>query len=220
MDGPDKLSRWAVREVDHLFARFRRYTRFVFYSKWFLGGFALILMVSLIAYPLISKDRSGIRVSFVGTDNAGKPISSPVMENPEFKGTDAKDQQFKITGTRAIQKSEDLVVIEQVEGQLIQQHGGWVSVTADMAEYMQQARKIELIGNVTIADDSGYIFVTPRATVDTATMDVEGKAQVEGSGPQGNLLATGFKIRNNGGEITFGGRDRVNVTIEQMKQGT
>lgn len=221
MNQPEKqhtLSFWAVREVDHLFSAFRRYTRFVLYSKWVVGLFALILMVSLIGYPLLTKDRSGIRVTFTGTDATGAPIASPVMENPEYQGTDANGQQYKVTGLRAIQKTADLILIEQVEAQLLRTDGSFVALSADTAEYTQKTSRIELIGNVNVNDSTGYTFVTPSATVHTDTMDVVGNQRVEGAGPQGKLLATGFKIGNNGQDITFGGSARVNVTIDKMKQ--
>lgn len=221
-DAPEKhhtLSFWAVREVDHLFSAFRRYTKFVFYSKWAFGVIALVLMVSLIGYPLLTKDRSGIRISFVGTtDSNGKKITSPVMNNPEYQGTDANGQQYKVTGLRAIQKSADLVLIEKVEAQLLRADGSFVAMTADTAEYKQKEERIDLKGNVNVSDSSGYIFVTPSAVVNTNTMEVTGNERIDGAGPQGKLLATGFKISDNGKKITVGGSSRVTVKIDKMKQ--
>lgn len=218
-EAPDKkFSLWGVREVDHLFSAFARYTRFVLYSKWFLGVFALLLMVSLIAYPLISKDRSGIRVSFVGTSTGSAPTTSPVMEKPEYRGSDKQGQHFLVRGTRATQKTAELVIIEQVDAQLTRADGSIVTLTADRADYQQQARRIDLRGNVHVKDSTGYDFTTPSAVVDTATMNVDGQEAVDGVGPQGKLLATGFKIRDNGKAISFGGTDRVNVTLDKMRQ--
>ncbi len=216
---PDKeFSLWGVRKVDHLFSAFARYTRFVLYSKWVVGVFAVLLLVSLIGYPLLTKDRSGIRVSFVGTNGKDQPVASPVMNNPEYQGTNTSGQQYKVTGLRAIQKTSDMIVIEQVSGQLVRADGGFVALNADSAEYQQKAQRIELIGNVHVDDASGYSFTTSRAMVNTDTMDVDGNAPVEGTGPQGKLLATGFKIRDNGKRISFGGRDRVTVTLDQKRQ--
>lgn len=214
-----KFSLWGRREVDHLFKAFRRYTKFVLFSKWFFGIFAIALMVSLIGYPLLTKDRSGIRISFIGTvDGAGKPITSPVMNHPQYQGTDKNGQQYKVTGTRAIQKTPELIVIESVEGQLLRADGSFITLRADTAEYLQKQELIELIGNVQVQDSTGYNFMTPRATVNTATMEVTGNDRIEGIGPQGKLLATGFKIGDNAKEITFGGTSRVTVTIENMQQ--
>ncbi len=214
----NSFSVWAVREVDHLFSAFRRYTRFVFFSKWFLGVFALVLMSSLIAYPLLTKSRDGMRVSFVGSaNNPGSAAASPVMNNPEFRGTDDKGQQYKINGIRAIQQTQDLVVIEQMNGILNKPNNSYNTLKADRAELQQQEKILNLYGNVTVTDDTGYVFVTPHATVNTLTMDVDGTDQVQGNGPEGNLLAIGFKIRDNGNDIFFGGTGRVNVVIDKMR---
>lgn len=207
-----------VREMDKLFTTFRRYTKFVFVSKWFLGVFALLLMVSMIAWPLLSRDRAGIRITFTGTETDGsKKIASPVMENPEYEGTDAQNQQFKLTGLRAIQRTPDLVEIQQVNGQLIKLDDSWVGLTSEKAEYVQKENRVELMGNVTISNDAGYVFTTPSAHIDTKTMHVTGKEHVEGVGPQGKLVATGFEIGDNGSVIRFGGKERVKMQLDQMR---
>ena len=211
---------WAVREVDHLFSKLGRYTRFVLYSKWFLGLFAFALLTSLIAWPLLTKDRSGIRMSFV--DNHVKEIqkaTSPVMGNPEYRGTNNAGEQYKVNGTRGTQVTQSLAVIDQVEAQMLRKNGGWLSLTADKAEYRKDDKKIELIGSVTTIDDRGYSFLTSRATIDTKTNDTYGNEPVSGTGPLGNLLASGFEIGDPGSHIIFkGGAQRVQLHIDRAKK--
>lgn len=209
---------WAVREVDHLFSRLGRYTRFVLYSKWFLGVGGALMIVALVIWPIVSKDKSGMRVSFIGTTNVpGMSGSMPVMNNPVYEGTDAKGQQYRITGLRATQQSAGLVVIEKVDAQMATTSGSFVSVTAERADYVQAQNSLMLNGNVTLVHGSGYQFVTPQAHVDTQTMRITGEQQIEGEGPAGNLLATGFEIRDNGEVIQFGGVGRVHVTIDRAR---
>lgn len=208
---------WAVKEVDHLFHRFARYTRFVLYSKWFLGGFALLLMSSLIIWPLISTDNSGMRISFTVDEGKNKVSvgTNPVMNNPVYEGTNENGDRFKITAQHATQKTADLVVIEKVEGQLLTQEQRWISLTADRADYTQAQNNLVLTGNVTLVHDAGYNFVTPQAVIDTKTMHVKSNQQISGEGPMGTLLATGFEISDNGNRITFGGTGRVTVHLEK-----
>ena len=213
------FSIWAVREVDHLFSAFRRYTRFVLYSKWFLGLFAIILMASLIAWPLLSKDKSGMRVSFIGTSTKPGDAASPTMDNPEYKGTDDRGEKYDVVGTRAIQQTPELVIVENVFGKLFKPDGNINTIKAARAEFQQDNKIMDLYTDVTTTDvNSGYVFVTPHATVNTDTMDIDGEQQVTGDGPSGNLLAIGFKIRNNGNNIFFGSPgNRVNVHIDKMR---
>jgi lipopolysaccharide export system protein LptC len=134
------------------------------------------------------------------------------MESPVYEGADAKGQQYRITGTKATQVSEDLIVIDNVDGQLV--HGNaFTSLRAQRAEYAQKQHYIDLVGDVQVMSGEGYHFTTPRARVDTGSMIVTGDEQVTGEGPMGNLLATGFEIRDNGKTVRFGRTGRVNVEI-------
>jgi len=211
---------WAVGEMDHLFGRIGRYTRFVLFGKWFLLAVAVALVTTLIALPLISKDRSGLRVSFV--DSGAKPTgptAQPVMNHPEYRSTDAKGQQFKVNGLRAVQVTPELVTIEQVEAQLAMENGGWRTLTAASADYTQANKIVELKGVVTMRDNQGYRFVTERAIVNTDTMNVDGPVAVSGEGPLGNLLASGFEIRDSGQHIRFlGGEQPVRLHIDRTKK--
>lgn len=205
---------WAVREVDHLFSRLSRYTRFVIYGKWSLAGFALLLLVALLVWPMLSTDRSGMRVSFIGTENLpGKSGTSPTMHSPVYEGTDAKGRQYRITGVKATQVSPEVIAIETVDGQLLT-GDSFVSLSADTAEYIKAQNRINLQGNVRVMNGEGYSFVTNSAAVDTERMLVTGQEQVSGEGPAGKLLATGFEIGDNGKMVRFGKTGRVNMVID------
>lgn len=208
---------WAVSEVDQLLARVARYTRFVLFSKWFLGVFALVLLVGLIVWPLFGKDKSGLRISFVSSDGGG-PVTHPVMEAPRFVGNDKNNQQYVITAKRAVQQNPQLVLLERAEGQLLKTDGSSLMLRADSALFHQDTKMIELTGNVNLMDSKGTLFITEKATINTDSMDVDGSAQVSGSSPTGKLVAMGFKIRDSGNSITFGTVPRVNVNIDRMRR--
>jgi lipopolysaccharide export system protein LptC len=212
---------WAVAEVDHLFSTLGRYTRFVVYSKWFLLVVALGLMTVLIALPLLSHDRSGIRVSFVDTgDNPAAKASSPIMTNPEYHGIDTKGEQYRVNGARAVQVTPTLIALEKVEAQLVTTQGGWRSLTADRGEYHQDTKLLVLIGNVTVIDDQGYSFTTEKANVETAkNLHITGDQPVSGVGPTGNLLASGFEIMDSGAHMIFvGGAEQVHLHIDRKQK--
>lgn len=202
-----------------LFARLGRYTRFVMFSKWMLAVLAVVLMACLIALPLLSKDRSGIRLSFVDKGvGKGQPVASPVMQNPEYRGSDAKGQQYRVNGKRAIQMTSTLIMIEEVEAQLAGAGGSWRSLTAARADYHQDTRQLDLQGEVTLLDGQGYEFVTERATIDTQTMEVVGDRPISGVGALGNILASSFEIRDSGKHIVFrGGEKPVRLHMDRKK---
>ncbi len=212
------LSSWAVREVDYLFSRIGHYTRFVGYSKWSLIGVVLVLTISLILWPLLTKDKSGIRVSFVDAKSVTTKPDSPVMENPEYRGLNDKGQPYKVTGKRATQASPTLVVIDQVEAQLVKENGGWNSLSADRAEYQQDKKLIDLFGNVTMIDEKANSFTTSHATIQMPQMHVYGKEPIAGSGDMGNITASGFEITDKGTHFIFtGGAEQLKVKVQRAK---
>lgn len=194
---------WAVREIDHLFSQLGRYTRFVAYSKWSLVVVALLLTVSLIAWPLLTKDQSGVRVSFVDSKTVKQPATSPVMSNPVFNGQGAEGQQYQLTGKQATQKTPTLVVMDTVKSQMLRTDGKWFYLTADRGEYQQDKKVIDLYGKVTLTTSTGTQFVTEHATIEMADMHIYGKETVTGTGNTGNIVASGFEITDNGNKITF-----------------
>ncbi len=211
-------TQWAVSEVDQLFVAFARYTRFVLVSKWFLGVLAVLMLAGLIAWPLLTTDKSGMRISFVSSDSPDK-VANPVMDAPNFVGSGKNNDQYSITGIRAIQKSPQLVLIEKPQGQLLKADGGLTSMRAESALFYQETKIVELEGDVNLFDDKGNLFTTSKATINIDTMDADGAELVEGFGPNGKLVATGFKIRDNGNVISFGrGGTRVNVHIDKMRR--
>lgn len=206
----------AVREVDQLFGRISRYTRFVLFGKWTLLVVALLLIGSLISWPLVSKDRSGLRISFVDNKTAKpqKPMS-PVMDSPEYEGVNEKGQQYKVNGKVATQKSATLIEIEQVEAQLLKADSSWFLLTSTRAEYKQDVKVLDLFGDVTLMNDR-HTFSTEHATIETNTMRVFGNDPITGSGPMGKIVASGFEIKDNGEHIIFvGGVEQLRVTIDR-----
>ena len=210
-----------MKEVDHLLSRFARYTRFVFVSKWFLMILAIGLLTTLIGLPLLSKSRAGMRVSFVDSQEARKnQTAEPVMNSPEYYGTTDKGDQYKITGEKAIQVNPTLIRVIKVDGQMMSVSGGWRALVAKTGEYQQDKKIMTLIGDVSVTDDKGYNFVTQSAVINTNTSEVTGSEPVQGSGPLGNLLASSFRIMDNGSRIIFyTGATPLRVTI-QRSHGT
>ena len=210
---------WAVREVDHLFSAFKRYTRFVLYSKLGLVGVAALLVISLIAWPLISKDKSGLRVSFVDSKSVKQAPSSPVMENPEYRGVGASGQQYKITGKTATQQTPTMIVIDAVRAEMTKPSGDIHVLTADRAEYAQDKKLVDLFGHVVAVDTKGTRFTTSHATMNTEKNLIFGNEEVHGDGPMGKLVASGFEIIDNGNHIIFkGGEKQLRVTINRKKK--
>lgn len=207
---------WAIREVDSLFATLGRYRRLVRLGKWSLAGIAGFLTVVLIAWPLLTKDRSGLRVSFNSgaTSPSEAPAAAPVMLNPHYSGFGEAGQQYEMTGSQATQQTPTRVIIANVLATMTKPDGSRYTLTAARADYFQDQKRIELYEQVTLVDGVGNTFVTPHATVDTATMHITGQEGIEGVGNLGKLVATSFEIRDKGTRFIFTrGAEPVHVTL-------
>ena len=208
-----------LREADTVFGYISRYTRFVVFSKWFLGVVSLLAMTLLIAWPLLSHNNSGVRVSFVMQEGKnGQSSVTPVMNKPRYEGADNKGQKYTITADKATQQSTTLIGLENVAADMFPSSGAWLSLTAKAGEYHDDSKLLFLSGGVMLYHEDGYQFTTERVKVDTKTSTAHGDLAVEGQGPMGKLLATGFEIRDNGSRILFGGRGRVNMTLNKVGQ--
>jgi lipopolysaccharide export system protein LptC len=207
-----------LREADTVFSYIKRYTRFVVFSKWFLGVVSLLAITLLIAWPLLTRDSGGVRVSFVMQE--GKPGEStlaPVMNKPRYEGTDDKGQKYTITADKAIQRSTILIGLENVVADMFTASGAWLSLTAKAGEFHDDTKLLYLSGGVMLYHEDGYNFTTERVEINTNTSEARGDLAVQGQGPMGNLLATGFEIKDNGSRILFGGKGRVNMILNKVE---
>jgi lipopolysaccharide export system protein LptC len=205
-----------LREADRVFGYLSRYTRFVLFSKWFLGVVSIIGITALIAWPLLTRDKSGVRVSFVMTEGKnGMPSITPVMNKPHYEGTDERGRKYTITADQAEQKPDKKIGLKNVAADMFTEQGAWLSLTAAGGEFNDITKILTLTGAVTLYHEEGYQFVTERAEIDTNTSEARGDLPISGQGPMGKLLATGFEIKDNGNYILFGRKGRVTMTLNR-----
>ena len=205
-----------LREADRVFGYLSRYTRFVLFSKWFLGVVAIIGITALIAWPLLTRDKSGVRVSFVMTEGkSGVPSITPVMNKPRYEGTDERGRKYTITADQAEQKPDKKIGLKNVAADMFTEQGAWLSLTAAGGEFNDITKILTLTGTVTLYHEEGYQFVTEQVDIDTNTSEARGDLPISGQGPMGKLLATGFEIKDNGNYILFGRKGRVTMTLNR-----
>lgn len=206
---------WVGRDVSALFSMLTRYTRFVLLSKRALALVSLLLVVSLVAYPLTEHDRSGMRLSFVDRGQGGSNSSQPVMAQPEFRGSNEKGDRYKVNAREAVQQTQDVLLLRGIDAQLLSVNGGLRLLSAAQGRYEQSKKLLHLSGGVTVADDRGYVMESEAVDVNTATFDIAGDQPVTGNGPSGTLRASGIRVTNNGNRLEFlrGPDAPVHVTI-------
>jgi hypothetical protein len=200
-----------------VFGYLARYTKFVFFGKWALGGVALLILVMLIAWPLFISGNAGMRISLSSQEANGMNSGAPVMQNPRYQGNSSDGQPYTVIAKRAIQQSDSVILLEKIKGDLSTKRQKWLSLTAENGRFEDTQKILILHDGVVMKHQDGHIVITDRAFVDTRQFIARGDKEVQMQSPIGSLLATGFEIRDNGDYMKFGTKGRVKVDIKKSR---
>lgn len=201
-----------------IFARITRYTRMVLFGKWALAGVSIFIILLIIIIPLVEQTRDGKRISFVSTQQvAGE---HPVMLRPKLEGLTEDNEPYTATAARAVQQSENMVQLFEIQADLFKKDNSWLNLTAKEGSYDSGKGVLLLFGGVTLYKDDGYDFTSERVAIDTRSGTISGEGEIAGQGTLGNLRATGYSIEDNGRRMRFGngGIKRVSVTIKKANE--
>lgn len=177
------------------------YTRFVLLTKHGLLLTAVFIVMWLIIMPLVHPVHERFHLSFT---EIGKSASEkPKMQNPRFQGVDGNGHPFNITADYAEQESENVVQLYKLQGDMVLEDNGWMSVSSNEGTLHNDKNILLLKGNVNLFTDSGYEFKTESATVYTKESRIEGDEKIQGQGPTGVLYADSFQVEDGGKHLVF-----------------
>jgi lipopolysaccharide export system protein LptC len=207
-DKPEQRERlidtWVKREDNlALLPGLGRHKSQVSFVKVFMLIVALGLVSVLIIWPMSSPVDQRYRVAFDSIETTD--LISPEMKNPRFQGVDEKNQPYNVTASVAVQKSEDVVSLEKVNGDITLQDNTWYSVSANKGIIALVKKKLDLTGNVSLFTDEGLEMHTEKAHIDLSAGLAEGSHPVKIQGLLGVLNAQGFKVKERGDVIDFTG---------------
>lgn len=205
-------SRWIRPDADRLIASIGRYTRFVLFSKMFLGILSVMMIITIIVLPVINADEEGLRIAFKAVKE--KTDSVPVMTNPTFQGVDEKNQPYLITADSAIQHDDATITLDNVQADMLTEEQAWMSVRAIKGTIDTEHKTLKLTGDVKLFQDQGYEFVTESVHVDMNAHVARGVKQVEGFGPMGTIRADGFVWRHDEQLLRFTGGVVLKVKVD------
>ncbi len=189
------------RDAEYLLGSITRYTRFVLFSKMFLGALSALLILAIIVLPVINADEEGLRIAFSTVNDNTQTM--PVMTNPSFQGVDDKNQPYLVTADSALQQDDQTIVLKNVQADLLTQDNTWLSVKADKGTIDNEAKTMQLRDNVRLFHQDGYEFQTQTVDIDMNTRVARGEDKVTGFGPTGELEANGFILRHGDGTLQF-----------------
>ena len=185
------------------------YSRFVNFMKFVLPALAFIVIALIAAWPQINNSDLGFRIGVTLMKLTGD--ENPSMINPRYIGTDSDNQPFSITADLARNINDDNMRVNLVmpKADITLGDGTWVVLTANDGIYYKEQNKLELKGAVNLYHDSGYEFLTERASIDLETGSAKSHGPVKGQGPFGHVNASGFHMIAKGKIIYLLGKSKL-----------
>lgn len=190
--------------MQSLLGSIARYTRFVFFSKFFLAVLGVGLLAAIIALPMFHANDDNLRLVMVSSKKIIDTVQ-PKMANPRFQGVDGQNQPYTITADSAEQIGDRKVRLANLVADIMLKNGDWVQISANEGELDLANKKLELKGKVHLQQDKGHEFSTEVASIDLGSKRAYGNLPITGQGNIGVLRAKGFELDNDSAHIHFTG---------------
>jgi lipopolysaccharide export system protein LptC len=180
-------------------------SRRVAYLKLMLPAVALLIVTLILAWPQIVRDDH--RVRFGGGVSADE-ANTLRMVNARYVGVDDQQRPYVVTSVLATRDSAHApsTDLQTPKADMTTASGAWVAVTAETGIYHNDAKLLDLAGDVSVFHDGGTEFHTLTARVDLAAGSAAGDDPVDGQGPTGTVTSDGFRLYDRGARIIFTGK--------------
>lgn len=148
-------------------------------------------------------------------------IGKNELLNPRFDSVDDKNQPFRITATRALQGTDDaMMLLDEPMADILLNNGSWLALTARQGAYRQETRRLLLKDNVTLFHDAGYKVTTQELDVDMNAGTARSDTTISGHGPLGTLDAKGMRADSKAQTLIFTGPARLVIYDAKAPNGT
>jgi lipopolysaccharide export system protein LptC len=180
-----------------------RYSRRVALLKMALPAIGLALLLLVVAWPRLAPLFDRLRFPAIDLREARELR----MLNPRYAGTDRNGNPFVITAAvgRQVPERNDVMALDGPKADVKDHAGANIVVTADSGVYQTQAQFLDAFGNVTLTHQNGTVMTTASARLDVANNAAEGHDRVKAHGPNGDIVADGFRIIDKGKIVFFTG---------------
>ncbi len=131
------------------------------------------------------------------------------MTNAYFHGRDGNGRPYVLAANEATRSDRDFQRISLSNLHLTFDSGGGLNqnshISADHGVYREDDRILRLRDHVVMKDQTGNVFLTDQATVNTVNNSVVGRDHVQGSGPMGSVTADSYAVFDKGATVVFRG---------------
>lgn len=173
-----------------------------------------VIAVALVVILMVWSDQIKIAPPPQKKDIAPDQIGQNKLVNPRFESQDDKAQPYVITAKEALQKPEDLNVVDLVlpKASMKLNDGNEVNVESVKGQFDQVKQTLNLNENVQLVDKQGYVVNVQSVDFDLIGKTSQSATPVTATGPAGTINATGFHADGNTGVLTFTGPATLVIT--------
>ncbi len=155
--------------------------------KWLLPALAMVLLVTIIAWPLAKVQEFSFLVAKDKVARAGERLR---VDRAVYRGETAKGEPFQISAAGAVQRSSAEPVVEMtgLRARLIGGEGP-AEVTAPSGRYFLEEDRLTVAGPVVARSQSGYALDSQEIAIDLAGRRISTALPVSGRLPIGSFRA-------------------------------
>ena len=181
--------------------RWKRRSRQIHFFRRALPTAIAVILVTLAGWVLLR--------SFLTRMGDLRDATSTIhMTNARFFGRDENGRPYVMSASEATRSDKDFQRIALSKLQLVFDSGGANQnshISADHGVYREDDRILRARGHVVMQDQTGNLFLTDQAVVNTINNSVEGHDHVQGTGPMGAVTADSYAVYDKGATVVFRG---------------
>jgi lipopolysaccharide export system protein LptC len=133
------------------------------------------------------------------------------MINPRFHGIDKLNRPFNVRADEAFQKSDIIVQLKNINGDMALQSGQWAMLEASRGEITTDTRQLVLKDIVKVFSSDGYEIKATNANIDLNAATAQSKQPITVQGPIGLLEGNGFFLDVNEQRLNITGRVKLTI---------
>lgn len=191
-------------------------SKFLYFFKIFLLIFAVILAVVTFSWSFFTKQD----YTNMPTVDLEESLKQNELVNPRFDSTDSKGQPYSLTAISASQDDETgAVILREPAGDINLLSGRWLSIKAIQGVYHDEKKELELLEDVQLSDDTGYVMDMAHMFIDFTNNVMRVDAPITGNGPAGTLSAVGAQSDLNKEILIFKGPAKLKINASALDGG-
>ena len=188
-------------------------------------AFAALGFVGLVTIFIIEAGIFSADIPTAGNLPKAEDVETPAqisMGRSRYEGADKQGQPYWVEAESALQdeKNSHLVRLQQVTAEMRRTSGEVITVDANVADYENKARFIDLSGDVRIASPGSYDARMQKARVTLADKMLLSEVPVAVTFASGQIDANGMKITDDGERILFFNGVKAQFTANRQGSGT